>query len=87
MLNFTQFFYSAGGSYPIMFIFFGNIIESGIEFNTKLTNCNNCLSSILGFEKNSTSIVDTRLENIKIEAVYLCSNKIYLLILLANFIF
>jgi hypothetical protein len=72
---------ATGVSYPIMFIFFGNIIESGIKFNTKLSDCNNSLSSALEFENfNSSSIVDLRLENIKIQAVYLSSNKTYLLI-------
>ena len=69
---------ATGVSYPVMFIFFGNIIESGIEFNTKLSTCNNSLNSTLVFEKNSNGIVETRLENIKSQAVYLSSNKIFI---------
>jgi ABC-type multidrug transport system fused ATPase/permease subunit len=77
---------ATGISYPIMFIFFGNIIESGIEFNTKLSNCNYSLSSAFEFEKNSTGILDSRIENIKIQAVYLSSNKIYIFINLVLFV-
>lgn len=77
---------ATGVSFPLMFIFFGNIIDTGVGFNSKLNKCDLSVSNIQTkltmvmseqsseFRVNATIIKNDFLNNISKQAVYLSSN-------------
>ena len=78
---------ATGVSFPLMLIFFGNIIDTGVGFNSQLNKCDLTVSNIVtqlelatadqasNFSIDATAIRNEFLNNISKQAVYLSSNK------------
>jgi hypothetical protein len=71
---------ATGVSFPIMLIFFGNIIDTGVGFDRKRAECFNITSTTMGTTIDPTilalankEILDKFLKDISQQAIYLSS--------------